>query len=65
MLFPLLRNVTDIQKGDVPVSLAEFTLDAGDGHTYYDISLVDGYNVPMAIVLQPLENVTLDDIHRI
>jgi len=37
-------------------------LDAGDGHTYYDISLVDGYNVPMAIVLQPLENVTLDDI---
>jgi beta-mannosidase len=49
-------------QGDVPVSLAEFTLDAGDGHTYYDISLVDGYNVPMAIVLQPLENVTLDDI---
>ncbi|CAA9960887.1 Thaumatin family protein [Pyrenophora teres f. maculata] len=48
--------------GDVPVSLAEFTLDAGDGHTYYDISLVDGYNVPMAIVLQPLENITLDDI---
>ncbi|KAI8932868.1 hypothetical protein NX059_010349 [Plenodomus lindquistii] len=48
--------------GDVPVSLAEFTLDAGDGHTYYDISLVDGYNLPIAIVLQPLENVTLDDI---
>ncbi|KAJ8116888.1 hypothetical protein OPT61_g1789 [Boeremia exigua] len=48
--------------GDVPVSLAEFTLDAGDGHTYYDISLVDGYNLPIAMVLQPLENVTLDDI---
>ncbi|KAL5115714.1 hypothetical protein ACEQ8H_006426 [Pleosporales sp. CAS-2024a] len=48
--------------GDVPVSLAEFTLDAGDGNTYYDISLVDGYNVPMAIVLQPLENVTLDGL---
>lgn len=46
----------------MPVSLAEFTLDAGDGHTYYDISLVDGYNLPMALVLQPLENVTLDDI---
>jgi hypothetical protein len=46
----------------VPVSLAEFTLDAGDGHTYYDISLVDGYNIPLAIVLQPLENVTLDDL---
>jgi len=48
--------------GDVPVSLAEFTLDAGDGHTYYDISLVDGYNIPVAIVLQPLQNVSLDDI---
>ncbi|KAF2437884.1 glycoside hydrolase family 2 protein [Karstenula rhodostoma CBS 690.94] len=48
--------------GDVPVSLAEFTLDAGDGHTYYDISLVDGYNIPIAIVLQPLQNVSLDDI---
>ena len=46
----------------MPVSLAEFTLDAGDGHTYYDISLVDGYNIPMAIVLQPLQNVSLDDI---
>jgi len=46
----------------VPVSLAEFTLDAGDGHTYYDISLVDGYNIPMAIVLQPLQNMSLDDI---
>ncbi|KAF2197721.1 thaumatin family protein [Delitschia confertaspora ATCC 74209] len=48
--------------GDVPVSLAEFTFDAGDGHTYYDISLVDGYNLPIAIVLQPLGNSTLDDI---
>ncbi|KAF2194520.1 Osmotin, thaumatin-like protein [Zopfia rhizophila CBS 207.26] len=48
--------------GDVPVSLAEFTLDAGDGYTYYDISLVDGYNIPMAIVLQPLRNASLDDI---
>jgi beta-mannosidase len=55
------QRLTPIQ-GDVPVSLAEFTLDAGDGHTYYDISLVDGYNIPVAIVLQPLENVTLDDI---
>lgn len=48
--------------GDVPVSLAEFTLDAGDGHTYYDISLVDGYNIPMAIILQPLQNASLEDI---
>ncbi|KAF2874201.1 thaumatin family-domain-containing protein [Massariosphaeria phaeospora] len=48
--------------GDVPVSLAEFTLDAGDGHTYYDISLVDGYNLPMAIILQPLQNASLEDL---
>ncbi|QDS77702.1 hypothetical protein FKW77_003879 [Venturia effusa] len=48
--------------GDVPVSLAEFTLDAGDGQTYYDISLVDGYNIPMAIVLQPLGNASIEDI---
>jgi len=37
-------------------------LDAGDGHTYYDISLVDGYNLPLAIVLHPLGNQSLDDI---
>jgi Thaumatin family len=48
--------------GDVPVSLAEFTLDAGDGQTYYDISLVDGYNIPMAIVLQPLGNASIEEI---
>ncbi|TID17778.1 Osmotin thaumatin-like protein [Venturia nashicola] len=48
--------------GDVPVSLAEFTLDAGDGQTYYDISLVDGYNIPMAIVMQPLGNASIEDI---
>src|SRR5688572_18725679 len=60
-----LRNSSFVNKcmqGDVPVSLAEFTLDAGDGHTYYDISLVDGYNLPMAIILQPLQNASLDDI---
>lgn len=48
--------------GDVPVSLAEFTLDAGDGQTYYDISLVDGYNMPMAIVVQPLGNSSIESI---
>ena len=41
--------------GDTPVTLAEWTLDGGDGQTYYDISLVDGYNLPMAIVLLPPE----------
>ncbi|OCK81621.1 Osmotin, thaumatin-like protein [Lepidopterella palustris CBS 459.81] len=51
-----------VATGNVPVSLAEFTLDAGDGKTYYDISLVDGYNLPIAIVMQPLANSSLDDI---
>jgi beta-mannosidase len=48
--------------GDIPVSLAEFTLDAGDGQTYYDISLVDGYNIPMAIQVEPHGNSSLDDL---
>ncbi|THV77834.1 Osmotin, thaumatin-like protein [Aureobasidium pullulans] len=48
--------------GTIPVTLAEFTLDAGDGQTYYDISLVDGYNLPLAIVLVPHGNSSLDDI---
>ena len=37
-------------KGETPVSLAEFTLASASGQTFYDISLVDGYNIPMAIV---------------
>lgn len=32
------------------MTLAEFTLNGGNGQTFYDISLVDGYNLPMAIV---------------
>jgi beta-mannosidase len=38
------------------------TMDAGDGHTYYDISLVDGYNLPMAMVLQTNNNQQLSSI---
>jgi hypothetical protein len=48
--------------GDTPVTLAEFTLSAGDGQTYYDISLVDGYNLPMAIVLEPNGKTILEEI---
>lgn len=44
------------------MSLAEFTLDTGSGQTFYDISLVDGYNIPMAIVLRPSSNSSLDSI---
>ncbi|KAF8352120.1 thaumatin-like protein [Amanita rubescens] len=37
------------QPGIPPATLAEFTL-AGDGNTdYYDVSLVDGYNLPTSI----------------
>ncbi|OJD30139.1 thaumatin family protein [Diplodia corticola] len=45
-----------------PVSLAEFTLDGGDGQTYYDISLVDGYNLPMGIVMYPSGTAALEGI---
>lgn len=37
--------------GASPATLAEFTLEGGEQQTYYDISLVDGYNLPMAIVM--------------
>lgn len=37
--------------GEVPVTLAEFTLHGSDRQAFYDISLVDGYNLPMAIVV--------------
>ena len=39
--------------GASPATLAEFTLDGGQDQTFYDISLVDGYNLPMAIVMVP------------
>ena len=32
------------------MTLAEFTLASSSGQTFYDISLVDGYNIPMAII---------------
>lgn len=40
----------DRQQGETPVTLAEFTLATSSGQTFYDISLVDGYNIPMGIV---------------
>ncbi|KAI4159643.1 MAG: hypothetical protein LQ342_006410 [Letrouitia transgressa] len=36
--------------GVVPVTLAEFTLASSSGQTFYDISLVDGYNIPVGII---------------
>ncbi|XP_075509493.1 thaumatin-like protein 1b [Primulina tabacum] len=35
-----------------PATLAEFTLDGDAGKDFYDVSLVDGYNVPMLLVPQ-------------
>ena len=32
-----------------PATLAEFTLGGGGGKDYYDVSLVDGYNLPMVV----------------
>ena len=37
-------------QGVVPVTLAEFTLASTSGQTFYDISLVDGYNLPLGII---------------
>ncbi|XP_022754757.1 thaumatin-like protein 1b [Durio zibethinus] len=35
-----------------PATLAEFTLDGAGGFDFYDVSLVDGYNIPMLVVPQ-------------
>ncbi|KAK6939333.1 Thaumatin family [Dillenia turbinata] len=35
-----------------PATLAEFTLDGSGGLDYYDVSLVDGYNLAMMVVAQ-------------
>ncbi|KAI1641512.1 thaumatin family protein [Biscogniauxia mediterranea] len=44
--------------GAVPVTLAEFNLAGGvtDQQTFYDISLVDGYNLPLGLVYHPADN---------
>ncbi|KAL5533498.1 hypothetical protein ACEPAF_5274 [Sanghuangporus sanghuang] len=36
--------------GIPPATLAEWTLNTEDGLDYYDVSLVDGYNMPMSIL---------------
>ncbi|XP_010530273.1 PREDICTED: thaumatin-like protein 1b [Tarenaya hassleriana] len=35
-----------------PATLAEFTLDGAGGMDFFDVSLVDGYNLPMLVVPQ-------------
>lgn len=36
--------------GEIPATLAEFAFTSPTGHAYYDISLVDGYNLGMEIL---------------
>ncbi len=50
----------DGQQGATPCTLAEFNLEGGVGgrQTFYDISLVDGYNIPLGIVYLPAVNTT-------
>ncbi|KAG7611098.1 Protein kinase domain [Arabidopsis suecica] len=37
-----------------PTTLIDFTLDATDGQDFYDVSVVDGYNLPLVVVPQRL-----------
>ena len=39
-----------MHQGAPPATLAEFSFASYSGQTFYDISLVDGYNVPMGII---------------
>ncbi|RDW80188.1 osmotin [Coleophoma cylindrospora] len=50
--------------GNTPVTLWEVDLAGGsDGkQTYYDISLVDGYNLPIGVTYIPGSNTALEDI---
>ena len=40
---------TNIDQGQPPATLAEFTMSSNTAQTFYDMSLVDGYNLPIAI----------------
>ena len=44
----LIVNLHSLSQGVPPASLAEFTL-SGGGLDWYDVSLVDGFNIPMSI----------------
>ena len=35
-----------------PATLAEFNIPAGGGQDFYDVSLVDGFNLPMSVTPQ-------------
>jgi hypothetical protein len=48
-------SITDNKKGNTPVTLAEFDLRGGVNgeQTFYDLSLVDGYNLPIGLTYIP------------
>lgn len=48
--------------GSPPATLAEFTLSSNANQTFYDISLVDGYNLPIGIVFRADNQPHLEDI---
>ena len=49
-------------QGNPPATLAEFTLASESNQAFYDISLVDGYNLPMGIIFMPGNESSLSDI---
>ncbi|KAK2628112.1 hypothetical protein QTJ16_002758 [Diplocarpon rosae] len=55
---------TNILWGETPVTLAELDLAGGSAgdQVFYDISLVDGYNLPLQIIFIPGDNPKLKDI---
>jgi hypothetical protein len=48
--------------GAPPATLAEFTMQGSQKQTFYDLSVVDGYNLPMAIMMLPNGNSQLQSI---
>lgn len=55
-----LGKLNCVYGGAAPATLAEFNLAGGVAgeQTFYDISLVDGYNLPLGVVYHPAENTT-------
>ena len=58
------RLYANCGQGDAPATLAEWDMAGGVGNqlTFYDISLVDGYNLPIGITYLPGSNISLQDI---
>lgn len=60
----LLMTNSNKHQGETPVTLAEFDLAGGSNgdQTFYDISLVDGYNMPIGITYIPGDTAALQEI---